>query len=93
MERRLKLVPVPPSWVLNAFKETTPATVPRIRGLPDGFEIVSVEYCWIRQAFLFLVRHESFEVVPYYGAEIPIWNGAVEFVTYDVITPEERLPW
>jgi hypothetical protein len=38
--------------------------IPKIAGLPDGYEVLRVCYSWERRCFGFMIRHSSFEVVP-----------------------------
>lgn len=68
-ERRVKVLPVPENLVLELLyllQGDTPqfVIVPRMSNLPEGTKIEQVVYDPMRRAFLFLLSHPSFEIVP-----------------------------
>lgn len=67
-ERRLKVIYFSESRILGLFLDALPVNattfcLPRIIGMPENVEVISVHHDWERNSFGFLLRHESFEPV------------------------------
>jgi len=66
-ERRVKVVSVPESFVLDLFVTSGrhPEYVRVARfDLPDDLEVLSVRHCWENGTIDYLVSHPSFDPVP-----------------------------
>lgn len=65
-DRRYKIFRASPELILQAMMPATGTSndLVTIEGLPDGYELCDVAYCWESRCFMFRVWHESFDIVP-----------------------------
>lgn len=68
-ERRVRLVQVGYHMVLDWFTFgvsgfPNKVSIPVIYGIPDGAVVLDVQSDHYRRCFFFLIRHDSFDVVP-----------------------------
>lgn len=65
--------------------------VPMLHGIPDGAEVVDVQYDFMRRSFMVIVSHDSFDEVAD-GEQIPFADNAwIHFVTVIKLAPGDKI--